>query len=179
MKQEKVLRDAGIKPVRRQFPLPKTGWGNFPSATIPIYFNEGMAYNYMVERHPTDYFATTGSAPDSALDKGTFHIRKPDVRALQYVKSGYVFDIEDCSNEEVYFVKCKIHASYRKEFHKTSAVISNKSGFVLYANCNCFAGALGRCSHVATLLRCLWEFNVRNAGEERCDPLCNRLFNNF
>ncbi|KAK3910296.1 Ubiquitin carboxyl-terminal hydrolase 3 [Frankliniella fusca] len=151
-KQEADLKKIGLRPVRQQFPLPSSGWNVFPSVEVPKHFNEGMSFHFLVERHPNDE------------DSINFHTAKPGKRAKIYIDSGYVIDMEDCADDKMYYLRCKVKASLRNIFHSTSVVISRNSGSVLYGDCDCIASSLGRCNHVAAVLRCLWTYNLQPQG---------------
>ena len=85
---------------------PVTGWGDFPSAKIPKYFNKGHIYNYIIESA-----SVVGLGVDYPIDAKT---AKPLKRCEEYFRSGHVQDMKDCvvSANNCYFVKSVVRASF-------------------------------------------------------------------
>ncbi|XP_071166179.1 uncharacterized protein [Mytilus edulis] len=127
---------------------PVLGWKTFPSRPIPVNFNYGHIYHYLLES--VVLLGEDGKQEDTDLSHMT---SKPLTKGEQYVKSGSVTNIMDNSKgSDLYFIKGKVDASMRKEHRIVHITLSSISGAVLDASCTCPASCLGRCNHVAALL---------------------------
>lgn len=79
------------------------------------------------------------------------------------MKSGFVADIQDNKNEQHYFLRAHVHHSMILDYPlDVSLVISNASGNVMKASCNCKASSIGRCARVSALLLSLVDFTENN-----------------
>ncbi|XP_066935617.1 uncharacterized protein [Clytia hemisphaerica] len=135
------------------------GWRDFPSRNIPANFNYGHVYFYLVE--------SVASAVQNMEDDDTLYddenlydtcdtvTAKPLRKGRNLLRSGDVHDIHDNADEtkHEYYIRAHVHHSM-KGFPplNVSVTLSNVSGNIKSASCDCKASALDRCVHVAALL---------------------------
>ena len=75
------------------------------------------------------------------------------------MKSGFVGDMLDYTDDNYYFCKAHVHHSVKKELPlEVVNVLSHNSGSVKQASCTCKASAFGRCAHVSALLLKIVQF---------------------
>ena len=136
--------------------LPSTGWKHFPSRNIPFNFNYGHVYFYLVES-----LASAANIYDSGDDDDDLYstcdtvTEKPLRKGRDLLKSENVHRTEDNFDEskQEYMLRSHVHHSMKGEDPlNTYIVISNVSGSVKRAGCDCRASAIARCCHVAALL---------------------------
>ena len=152
-------RDPKIgRPQRPTLTLPICGWKKFPSQNIPDSFNKGHIHFYMYES--ARIIGQNGN--DCDINYAT---SKPFDRAEQYISSEYITAVQDVSTKDCYFVKANIKSSFCDKYHFVHVTISKASGGVLDASCSCKASAMGRCSHVAALLKCIVDHVEQNGYE--------------
>ena len=79
------------------------------------------------------------------------------------MKSGFVEDTQDNKDEQNYFLRAHVHHSMKNDYPlDVTVVLSNASGFVAKASCNCKASSLSRCAHVSALLLSLVDYTEKN-----------------
>ncbi|XP_034232766.1 ubiquitin carboxyl-terminal hydrolase 36-like [Thrips palmi] len=167
-----------------QINFPDCGFGTFPSRDIPQSFNFGSIFHYLLESRPMLQCSSSSSdeSADEALEivhivqmKDPFTDPKCKEmlrvkvlrRGLQYVKSGWVKGLQDCSDGRYYYVKAHVRASMEPEAYWVYITISTITGGVCQATCGypCPATANGRCSHVsAALLQILAHIHLNGYG---------------
>ena len=142
----------------RSTPTVTAPWKPFPSLDIPSMFNYGHIYHYLVESIAN--FATNNSDSSSDGDGDSFtSTAKPLRKGNLLLKSDFVEDLQDNSNDQYYFLRARVHHSMKREDAlKTMIGLSKVSGAVQFAECNCKASALARCSHIAAVLLKLQNF---------------------
>ena len=69
-------------------------------------------------------------------------------------------------------MKCFVAASMKKDKYTVYVHLCQKTGDVLYAKCNCKAGAGGCCKHVAAVLYQLVEYRELNLKTVPDDKTC-------
>ena len=145
--------------------LPNDGWRNFPSRNIPANFNYGHVYFYLVESVAS---AVQNIEDSDASDDGEklydtcdTVTAKPLRKGRNLLRSGDVHDIHDNADEikHEYYIRAHVHHSM-KGFPplNVSVTLSNVSGNIKSASCDCKASALDRCVHVAALLLHLSDY---------------------
>ncbi|KAJ3656290.1 hypothetical protein Zmor_015377 [Zophobas morio] len=129
-------------------------YGTFPSINVPLYFNKGHIYSYIVTQtfHSDEY---------EFLNEESGTTEKPFQKAKQFVDSGTLEDVQDACNDQFYYVKAKCHASYKDVIYLVSIKLNKCSGAVACGICECRQSNLGKCSHVTALLEFIW----RHVGE--------------
>lgn len=154
-----------------QINFPEFGFETFPSTDIPESFNFGSVFHYLVESRPNlqGSNSSSGESEDDELDnvhevemKDPFADSKCKEllrvkllrRGLQYVKSGWVKGLQDCSDGRYYYVKAHVRASMEPQAYWVYITISTVTGGVCQVTCGypCPATANGRCSHVSAAL---------------------------
>ena len=83
------------------------------------------------------------------------------------LKSGFVVDTQDNYDElkQEFYVRSHVHHSMKSELPLNVFIaISNVSGYVKNAKCDCRASDIGRCCHVAALLLKLSDFSTKNSN---------------
>ena len=152
--------------VHHDHAFPTQGWKSFPSRDVPKHFAHGHIYHHMVESisHTSSSDRNKNSdSSSSCSDDGYATTAKPFQKGQRLMESGFVENIEDNSHEGAYFMRAHVHHSMKKENAlKVLIGISKRSGFVLKAECNCRASALGRCAHVAAVLLKLHDFTDKH-----------------
>lgn len=143
---------------------PDNGWATFPSVDVPEMFNYGSVYHYLIES--IAHFGqenNSDSSDEDSDDNGYLSTVKPLRKGKKLMQSEFVDDIQDNKNEANYFLRAHIQHSMKNEYPlNVLVVLSNVSGFVSRASCNCKSSALGRCVHVAALLLKLVEHIDKN-----------------
>ncbi|KAK3931102.1 Alkaline nuclease, partial [Frankliniella fusca] len=161
--------------VSGEISFPSRNWDTFPSRDIPLSFNFGQIYNYLVETMPEyhelgDLSAISDSSgeddvvesiadPLDDIESECRQRNKKVRRGLQYVKSGNIRKVEDCREGKYYFIKAQVRASMELKAYNVMVAISQISGSVWKCICDdaCPQSTLGRCSHVSALLLYLWS----------------------
>ncbi|XP_025111588.1 uncharacterized protein LOC112574606 [Pomacea canaliculata] len=134
---------------------PDNGWTTFPSVDIPEMFNYGSAYHYLIESiahfgHECNSDSSDGDSDNNGSYTTTM---KPLRKGKKLMESEFIDDIQDNRSKTDYFLRAHIQHSMKNEYPlDVLIVLSNVSGFVSRASCNCKSSALGRCVHVAALL---------------------------
>ena len=137
-------------------------YGTFPSINVPLYFNKGHIYSYIVTQtfHSDEY---------EFLNEESGTTEKPSQKAKQFVDSGHLEDVQDACDDQFYYAKC--HASYKDVIYLVSIKLNKYSGAVACGSCECCQSNLGKCSHVTALLEFIWRHVSEvgyNAGSESC-----------
>ena len=149
--------------------FPTDSWKVFPSRNIPNNFNYGHLYFYMVESIATAANIADDHSSDS--DDDLYNTcdtvtSKPMKKGRSLVKSGYVVNIQDNFSEikQEYYIRSHVdHSMKRKEDSlNVGVIVSNVSGYVKFAECDCKASAIGRCCHIAALLLKLSDISSEN-----------------
>lgn len=152
----------------RNIETPEQGWGTFPTTDIPMMFNYGHVYQYLIES--VAKFGQTGlsqhASSDSEDDRdfpndssGYTSTARPLRKGMNLMKSGFVNDMLDHTDDNYYFCKGHVHHSMKNELPlAVEVVLSHKSGSVQQATCTCKASAFGRCAHVSALLLKIVKF---------------------
>lgn len=173
--------------------FPKHGYDVFPSRDIPINFNFGSVFHYMIETMPnykssTDLDSDSSDSSDSSdeeeeqvikirdpfLDGESQEIRRSKKlrRGLLFVKSKFVTGVQDCLQGQLHYYKGHIRASMEKTAYWVHVALSHVSGSVIKCTCDCVQRALGRCSHVcALLLQILLHVRLNGYGGEFILPV--------
>ena len=150
--------------------FPHHGWELFPSRDIPNNFTFGSIFHYLVETMPQ----YVGEDCSEASDSGSSEEEVEEVvqigdpfesyegkeilgnkklrRGLQYLKSDFVLEVQDCYPHRYHFYRARVRASMKKKFHWVHVALSQISGSVIKCTCLCAQRALGRCSHVSAVL---------------------------
>ncbi|KAE8748062.1 hypothetical protein FOCC_FOCC005257 [Frankliniella occidentalis] len=163
--------------VSGEISFPSQNWDTFPSRDIPLSFNFGQIYNYLVETmpeyhelgDPSAISESSGEDDDDVVDsiadpldsiESECRQRNKKVRrGLQYVKSGNIRKVQDCREGKYYFIKAQVRASMELKAYNVMVAISQISGSVWKCICDdaCPQSTLGRCSHISALLLYLWS----------------------
>ena len=80
-------------------------------------------------------------------------------------QSGFVHDPQDNvdENNQYYILRGHVHHSMKNLLTlNTEVCVSIMSGFIKSARCDCKAGLVGRCSHVAAVLLMLSNYILEN-----------------
>lgn len=118
---------------------------------------------------PDDSNDDTDTNIEDTLDVGT---EKPMRKGMVFFKSGHVQEMRDCIVGSVYFCRSKCLSSYvSKKAYDTCVGLSNDSGYVRGASCNCRASAMGRCNHIAALLFALLDWSKTKIQQQACTSL--------
>ena len=137
--------------------FPSDGWKPFPTQNIPLHFNQGHIYHYVVESSSTDNHGDD-SDEDSQGD-GFTSTAKPLRKGQMLVESKFVENIQDNISGNYYFLRAEVHHSMAKDLPlKVFISLSTLSGSVNAAKCNCKASADGRCQHITALLFYLLDY---------------------
>ena len=97
---------SAVSPKENPPVLPIIGWKKFLSKPIPSGFYYGTIYE---DTTTSAVLLLIDSAHADTVDFGT---DKPMQKGLEYFRSGFVVDMEDCNREQYYFVKASVCASY-------------------------------------------------------------------
>ncbi|CAG9814135.1 unnamed protein product [Phaedon cochleariae] len=128
-------------------------WDNFPSSTIPQFFNKGHIYTYIIGEN----IENEDPEVEVTEDK-TYTTVKPFRRGHQYVSSQHISEVQDGCSGNAYVCKCKCLSSFQKAIKYNVRVMLNKtSGAIMKGICECKQSSLGKCSHVTALLLFIWE----------------------
>lgn len=149
---------------------PTEGWKPFPSVDMPVMFNYGHIYFYLVESIPSlpqsdESDEDCEDIPESSRIQDPFddeHKSLQDVKTLRkglrFFKSKYVRNVHDvCEAGRTYFVKAEVRASMEAVKHDVQIAISVRSGNVQGGTCDCIQQSLGRCVHVCATLLFIWS----------------------
>lgn len=163
IKKQKSAQSTETSKTATMLHSPSTEWKNFPSFNIPALFNYGHAYHYLIESISQFGCPHNSDSESDNNDTGYTTTAKPLRKGKQLVDSGFVVDIQDYKDEQLYYLRAHVYHSMKGEYPlKASVVLSNASGFVIQASCNCKSKSLSRCSHVATILLYLVDFTQKN-----------------
>ena len=89
--------------------------------------------------------------------------KKPLRKGRKLIKSEFVVDLQDNSNDIYYFLRAHVHHSMKNEYPLNASVaLSKASGFVVKASCDCRSRALNRCTHIAAVLLTLINYTKAN-----------------
>ncbi|KAK3921446.1 putative malonic semialdehyde reductase RutE, partial [Frankliniella fusca] len=101
-KRKKVLEAAGAQDETRRPHLPITGWENFPGHEIPIMFNEGDVYHWIVESVPQvlpdllNIEVEEEAPPDDDEEEHIPPGRKDAFRrGRKFIKSNFILNVKD------------------------------------------------------------------------------------
>ena len=137
--------------------LTTDGWRLFPSKNLPANFNYEHIYFYLVESAVKE-----GNIPDSSdSDEDNLYgncdtvTAKPLKKGRNLLSSGFVENVQDNFDEikHEFYVRGYVQHSMKNMLPlNVNVVMSDISGYVKVAMCDCKASALGSCAHVAALL---------------------------
>ena len=137
--------------------IPTDGWNVYPSKPLPANFNYGHVYFYLVESA-----STASNLVDSSESDGddTYYncdtvTAKPLRKGRNLLDSGFIENIQDnfVEGKNDFLVRAHVQHSMKSLLPlNVNVILSNVSGYIKLATCDCKASALGRCAHVATLL---------------------------
>eukprot|EP00112_Aurelia_sp_Birch-Aquarium-sp1_P016363 Seg3703.1 transcript_id=Seg3703.1/GoldUCD/mRNA.D3Y31 product="hypothetical protein" protein_id=Seg3703.1/GoldUCD/D3Y31 len=111
----------------RNIETPEQGWGTFPTTDIPMMFNYGHVYQYLIES--VAKFGQTGllsqhASSDSEDDRdfpndssGYTSTARPLRKGMNLMKSGFVKDMLDHTDDNYYFCKGHVHHSIKMSYH--------------------------------------------------------------
>ena len=160
--QKREERGLNLSTQPRNIDIPVEGWGNFPTTDIPGMFNYGHVYQYLIES--VAQFGQTGLSQNASSDSedddrdlpddsGYTSTAQPLRKGMNLMKSGFVNDMLDHTDDNYYFCKACVHHSMKNELPLAVVVVlSHNSGSVQQATCTCKASAFGRCAHASALL---------------------------
>lgn len=80
-------------------------------------------------------------------------------RARILFTSGHVQNLEDNMNNGLYYLRCKVNASYRDNIY-TVAVILGTDSKVINASCECRASESKSCSHIIAIMFALEDYTI-------------------
>ena len=170
-KEKSKQRNSGSNVLPKDFTFPVEGWKIFPSRDIPVNFNYGHVYHYLVESITNilipDHGQTDEERELSGIDCEDTVTAKPLRKGRWLLKSGFVENVHDNFNSEqgLYIIRGHVHHSMKSEYPLNVHVyISNASGYIKSSGCDCKASSLGRCAHVAAMLLMLSDFVTENGG---------------
>ena len=173
--QKRQGREQRASTQPRNIDIPVEGWGNFPSKDIPGMFNYGHVYQYLIES--VAQFGQAGLSQNASSededdnrdfpeDSGYTSTARTLRKGMSLMKSGFVNDILDNTDDNYYFCKAHVHHSMKNELPLAVVVVlSHKSGSVQQATCTCRASAFGRCAHVSALLLKIVNFIEVNGSK--------------
>ena len=137
--------------------LPTDGYRLFPSKNLPANFNYGHVYFYLVESaaKASNIPDSSDSDEDNLYDNCDTVTAKPLKKGRNLLSSGFVENKQDNFDEikHEFYVRAHVQHSMKNMLPlNVNVVISDISGYVKVAMCDCKVSALGRCAHVAALL---------------------------
>ncbi|XP_071085447.1 uncharacterized protein [Haliotis cracherodii] len=142
---------------------PITGWKAFPSGNIPPTFSYGDIYQYIIASarlQPLPQVTPINDGDDDDDQDNTFSTAKPTKKGRAFFKSGHIQNIQTCSKNEYYYLKCECLPSYRLGMMYHVHVTLDNFAVIQDASCDCVGSATGRCSHIAGLLFALEDYTV-------------------
>lgn len=152
--------------------LPIFGWKKFPTASLPDNFNYGHIHHHIIESVQSNCIGDIhreDKSDSEENDTNDVHTAKPLRKGKCFFTSGHVKNMNDYQNDNHYFVKCQVQASYAKAMYNVTCTLSKQTGFVIDASCTCRASSLARCNHVCALLYALLDYKEKFAnGSEAC-----------
>lgn len=157
--------------LRNRIP-PSDGWRTFPSRNLPINFNYGHVYHYLVESIKNVYVPeanvvySDGDNEEDSIDVDDAVTAKPLRKGRWLLKSSFIENTQDNfdQKENLYIIRSHVQHSMKKENPlNVNLFISNASGYIDSASCDCKASSLGRCSHVAAVLLMLSDTVIKKA----------------
>lgn len=142
-------------------PLPPvTGWKDFPAFAIPKTFSYGDIRQYVMNG-PSLVSTSQNSAGSSDEDTNDFSTTKPLRRGRQYFLSGHVREIKQFSDKNTQFLKCLVMSSFKPDVqYHVHVSIDFRTGTIVDGSCECKSSAMGRCSHVCSLLLALDDYII-------------------
>ena len=153
--------------------LQPDGWRLFPSKNIPPNFNYGHVYFYLVESvASTANIIDTSDCDDDQYNTCDTVTAKPLKKGRNLLKSGFIENLQDNFDElkQEFYVRAHVQYSMNNMLPlNVFVVISNVSGYVKSAECDCKASALGRCAHIAAIL-----LNLSDLGSDTVQPSTSR-----
>ena len=137
--------------------LPTDGWRLLASKNLPANFNYGHVYFYLVQSvaKASNIPDSSDSDEDNLYDNCDTVTAKPLKKGRNLLSSGFVENKQDNFDEikHEFYVRAHVQHSMKNMLPlNVNVVISDISGYVKVAMCDCKASALGRCAHVAALL---------------------------
>ena len=137
--------------------LPTNGCRLFPSKNLPANFNYGHVYFYLVEcaAKASNTADCSDSDEDNLYNNCDTVTAKPLKKGRDLLRSGFAENVQDNFDEIKYefYVHAHVQHSMKNMLPlNVNVVISDISGYVKVAMCDCKVSALGRCAHVAALL---------------------------
>ncbi len=135
---------------------------NMPSITY------GEIENYLI----LDKDKLPDHKPAEALKhkKGGYRLFKAGYTSNIWVKS----NIKKEGNNVYFLVRCKVNAEMKKKTYTVYVHINQITSKIEYANCECPAGAGGRCKHVAAILFQLLDYTELDLNEVPDDKTCTQ-----
>ena len=168
--QAKKLPTAGLPSV-----LPVTGWKAFSVHNIPLMFNEGHVYHYLVKSIPivaVNVAYDTGGEDDTSSFDLAHMTTKPMRRDKQYLQSGNFDEMFDLMKNGYYCIKTSVMPSVRNDKpYVVLVTLSQASDPARDASCNCKSSALGRCSHVSAVLQAILRQSEKKDDAQACTDL--------
>ena len=134
---------------------PVGGWKNFPGTNIPIMFNYGHIYYYLVESVDGVYSSDEDEDYTEGEDDTTETVAtaKPLRKGRWLKKSGFVENVQDGLTETGdYLLRAHVHHSMKSllPLH-VYVVVSGMSGNIRKCQCSCRVSEAARCAHIAAL----------------------------
>ena len=101
---------------------PSDGWTAFPSVDILEMFNYGNSYHYLIKsiaEFCITYDYDSDKEIDSDDDSDYTTKEKPLRKRRKLIKSEFVVDLQDNSNDIYYFLRAHVHHSMKNEYSLT------------------------------------------------------------
>ena len=126
-------------------------------------FNYGHVYHYLVESISNLFVSQSDDDEAEGIDCQDTVTAKPLKKGRGLVKSGFVENIQDNNIGDLYFLRGHVHHSMKNDLPLTVNVsVSDVSGYIKTASCNCKASSINRCAHVTALLLHLSDYVSAN-----------------
>lgn len=93
--------------------LPVSGWGTFPSVSLPQHFSMCHIHHHIVES--VQFVGTVEQVDSDDEDVEDLHTSKPMRKGKVYFNSGHVQCMKDSRKNDFYFLKAKVMASYKTD----------------------------------------------------------------
>ena len=130
---------------------------------LPMKYGYGAIVEYLVKRQAA-VLANTDSLP-AMVPLPTAD--KPLLKGFNFFASGHVGEIViNC--DSVTHIRTTVLASMREIRYDVKCALDNITGLVIFAACQCPAGAAGKCNHVAALLFALLDFVSTMRNPDSC-----------
>ena len=137
--------------------LPTDGWRLFPWKNLPANFHYGHVYFYLMESaaKASNIPDSSDSDEDNRYDNCDTVTAKPLKKGRNFQSRGFVENVQDNFDEIKHKFYVCAHVQHSMKIMlplNVNVVISDISGYVKVAMCDCKVSALGRCAHVTALL---------------------------